>query len=164
MDLAGILGEKSLRGAVEQAAVEKVLKPVEILALLAVARRRGAPALRTILQDWISDDAASQLLRSRMEAWALALIARHRLPAPVCNQVVYAGGRRFEIDMLWVDRRLAVELDSRRHHSQPSDFERDRLRSRELLLAGYRVLPVTWAQLEGEPDRVVAAIRGLTVR
>jgi very-short-patch-repair endonuclease len=99
------------------------------------------------------------MLRSRMEARALALFTRHQVPAPACNTSVFVDGSRYEIDMLWPAASLAVELDSRRHHSQPSDFERDRLRHRELLLAGYRVMPVTWAQLKGEPDRVVAAIR-----
>jgi hypothetical protein len=47
-----------------------------------------------------------------------------------------------EVDAVWPDRRLAVELDSREFHETRAAFERDRRRDTALQLAGYRILPV----------------------
>jgi very-short-patch-repair endonuclease len=56
---------------------------------------------------------------------------------------------------------LIVETDGERFHDNPLAFERDRKRDRILQLRGYRVVRFTHAQIEREPDAVVAAIRRL---
>jgi very-short-patch-repair endonuclease len=43
-------------------------------------------------------------------------------------------------------------------HGHRAAFERDRKRDQRLAAAGYRVLGVTWRQLEHEPPAVVARI------
>jgi Protein of unknown function (DUF559) len=161
IDLAGLVGEGTLRRAVEQTAVLRVLDPSAIDAGLARARRRGAPTLRSILAEWRADPAATPILRSRLEARALALIERHSLSRPTCNAVVSVGGRRIEIDLLWPDRMVGVELDGRAFHEHRRAIDADRIRDRELLLAGYRVLRFTWRQLDREPERFLGAIRSL---
>jgi hypothetical protein len=53
VDLAGVHGEKEMRGTVERAATERLLDLVAIDAVLAEGpRRRGAPCLRRVLADW----------------------------------------------------------------------------------------------------------------
>ena len=167
-DLAGILGTRSLRRLVERAAVLGALDVAATLECLAGTRRRGAPALRAILAEWAAHDAAGSdrdrarpSLRSELEARLLALIGAGGLPAPLCNRLVKAEGRRIEVDFLWPDRRLVVEADGRRYHEGPASFERDRARDRALHLSGYRVVRFTHAQVDSEPEAVISAIRRL---
>jgi very-short-patch-repair endonuclease len=76
------------------------------------------------------------------------------LPRPRSNQRV-AG---FEVDLVWAERRLIVEVDGYAFHGTRAAFERDRARDAALLAAGYRVLRVTWRHLTAEPERVVATL------
>lgn len=170
VDLAGVLGERSLRRVVERAAVLRMLDVPEIERSLAVRRRRGAPVLRTILRDWrlatphqlaTSKVPTPPILRSPLEARLLALIAASDLPRPACNRKVEDGNGGVEVDFLWPEQRLVVETDGERFHDNPLAFERDRKRDRDLQLRGYRVVRLTHAQVEREPDAAVSAIRRL---
>jgi very-short-patch-repair endonuclease len=161
IDLAGLLGGPSLSGAVERAAVLNALDIGEVDEMLARGPRRGAPALRAILEDWrppISEAMDERRLRSRLEARVLALTRANRLPAPECNRVVEANGKRLEVDFLWLAQRFVVEGDSHRFHGNRVAFETDRRRDRDLMLGGFRVLRITWAQITREPEPVVESI------
>jgi len=68
-------------------------------------------------------------------------------------------GRIFEIDALWAEERVTVELDSRSVHGTKKRFESDRHRDRILVAEGYRTVHVTWRQLRDEPDEIVADLR-----
>jgi very-short-patch-repair endonuclease len=163
VDLGGVLGERSLRRSVERAAVLGVLDVPAIDAALTRRRRRGGPLLRMILEDWRAR-AGKPHLRSDMEARLLALFSRHGLPTPLCNQRIKVDGGRWEVDFLWPTQRLIVEADGRRFHDTPIAFDRDRLRDRDLTLAGYRVVRITWTHLDREPEKTVAVIRRLLHR
>lgn len=168
VDLAGTLEERSLRRLVERAAVLGMLNVPMIELVLARSRRRGASTLRTVLNEWRMPDSSgdedrmtTRRLRSELEARLLALINANGLPTPLCNRAVNADGRHIEVDFIWPDCMLVVEADGRRFHQSPVAFERDRARDRALLLSGYRVIRFTHAQVDSEPDSVVATIRRL---
>jgi len=170
VDLAGMLGERSLRRVVERAAVLRMLDVPETERLLAMRRRRGAPTLRTILREWrlVTPHPAGAgkaptppVLRSPLEARLLTLIATSNLPHPACNRTVENGRESIEVDFLWPEQRLVVETDGERFHDNPLAFGRDRKRDRDLQLRGYRVVRFTHTQIEHEPDAVVSAIRRL---
>jgi very-short-patch-repair endonuclease len=97
------------------------------------------------------------LTRSELERIFLALCRRHHLPQPELNARVGP----YEVDFLWGDRRLVVETDGFRHHSDRSAFERDRARDAHLLTRGFRVFRFTHRQLSKERSTVVAALRPL---
>lgn len=59
------------------------------------------------------------------------------------------------VDFLWRAQRLIVETDGGAYHSSRRAIERDRRREADLVRAGYRVLRVTWSQIEHEPELVV---------
>ena len=65
-------------------------------------------------------------------------------------------GRFIEVDALWEQQRLAVELDSRSVHGTRKRFESDRQRDRILIAEGYRTMRVTWRQLRDEPEAIAA--------
>lgn len=166
VDLAGMLGERSLRRAVERAAVLRILDLGAIERAM-TTRRRGTPTLRAILADWgggserASKRPEPNRLRSELEARLLAAILAGDLPTPLCNREIEADGMRLEVDFLWPDQRLVVEADGKRFHDSPVAFERDRMRDRTLHLAGYRVVRFTHAQIDAEPKAVLSTIRRL---
>jgi very-short-patch-repair endonuclease len=63
-----------------------------------------------------------------------------------------------EVDVLWREHKLIVEIDGSAFHSVRSSCERDRRREQELVAAGYRVIRVTWRKLTAEPVAVAARL------
>lgn len=157
VDMAGQLGRGSLRQMVERAAVLRALHPEEVDRVLARGRRRGAPQLRAILDGWRSEEVPR--LRSPLEARLLHTLLETGLPRPKCNVMLEVDGHRLEVDMLWREQRLVVEIDGQQTHGTRAAFGRDRWRDQVLMAAGYRTARVTWAQLEEEPEGVVRRIR-----
>ena len=67
----------------------------------------------------------------------------------------------YEVDCVWPEARLIVELDSRTHHAVAHAFEEDRVRDRRLEANGWRVVRITWRQLHDTPGAVEADLRRL---
>jgi uncharacterized protein DUF559 len=120
--------------------------------------RAGSQKLRALL----GERAPVAITRSELEDRFLEVIAAAGLPRPEVNAPLTAGGVPLEVDCLWREHRLVVELDGHETHGTRTAFERDRLRDRRLLRHGYRVARVTWRQLVDDPAAVVADIRDLT--
>jgi Protein of unknown function (DUF559) len=95
--------------------------------------------------------------RSELEEAFLDVCRDGDLPMPGLN-VVVAG---FEVDALWEAQRLVVEVDSWEFHRGRQAFENDRARDAALLLAGYRVVRVTWRMLRDQPAEVAEMLRRL---
>jgi very-short-patch-repair endonuclease len=93
--------------------------------------------------------------RSDLEAAFLALFKRHRLRAPEVNPKL----GRWEVDFLWREERLVVEVDTWTYHRGSISFESDHARDLDMRSAGYAVLRFTDKQLEAEPERVAADVR-----
>jgi len=63
------------------------------------------------------------------------------------------------VDVVYREAKLVVELDSRRWHNTRDGFESDRARTNDLVLAGWRVIRITWRMLCDQPEKVVAIVR-----
>jgi hypothetical protein len=74
---------------------------------------------------------------------------------------IHTGDSRWigRVDVLYRRAKLIVELDSRRWHNTRDGFESDRARTNDLVLAGWRVLRITWRMLHDQPEKVAALIR-----
>jgi very-short-patch-repair endonuclease len=83
------------------------------------------------------------------------------LPRPTLNATLSLRGHFFEVDCLWRDRRLAVELDGHAVHGIAAAFESDRERDRILQAEGWRTARITWRQLHDDPRAVAADLRRL---
>jgi very-short-patch-repair endonuclease len=94
--------------------------------------------------------------RSDLEAAFLALFARNRIPTPEVNPRI----GHYEVDFLWRAERLIVEADTFTYHRGSVSFEDDHVRDLYLRQRGYAIRRFTDKQLEAEPERVVADIRG----
>jgi very-short-patch-repair endonuclease len=112
--------------------------------------QRGAGLLRKIL----GIDGGAQMTRSDVEARLLAELRASAVPAPELNVRVCG----FEVDFLWRQQFLAVEVDGYAWHSSRSRFESDRDRDAALAAAGYTVLRFTWRRITREPVTVATRI------
>ncbi|MEA2430750.1 MAG: hypothetical protein QOI19_1223 [Thermoleophilaceae bacterium] len=91
----------------------------------------------------------------------VAFLDRHDLPRPETNVWLSVGGQTHEIDCLWRNQRLVVELDGRAAHDTARAFESDRAKDRRLTVAGWRPTRVTWRQLRREEDQLARDLRAL---
>lgn len=152
LDLGSVLGLAALEGAAAEAERRHGVGLDSLADQLERNRGRvGAAALRAVVER----GERPALTRSEAERRLLRLLRRAGIAAPEANVVVLG----FEVDLLWRERRVAVELDGYAFHADRAAFERDRARDAELQAHGYRVVRVTWRQLVDHPEAVVSRIR-----
>jgi hypothetical protein len=159
VDLAGTVGDRTLRSCFERAAQKKYLDVPAIEASMDPGRR-GNRSLRALIDEWrkAAPVAKKGRLKSPLEAKILPLVLAHPVPAPLLNVPVKIAKGRIEVDFLWPAHRFVLEADSRDFHATPIAFERDRWRDRELMLAGYASLRVTHLQAETEAEAIADTI------
>ncbi|HSK18897.1 MAG TPA: DUF559 domain-containing protein [Longimicrobiales bacterium] len=115
---------------------------------------RGAPLWRRLL----AEHDAPPFTRSRAEN-LLALTQKAGLPRPELNVQVLGH----EVDFVWRDARVIVEVDGYAFHASAHSFGADRRRDAELTAAGYRVLRFTWSDLgEGRFATIVRLAQALS--
>lgn len=152
-DLATVLEPEPLLRAVNEADERKLPRPLSLPAVLDRHRgERGAGALPRALEG-----AGYGVPRRELEIRFGRFVAEAGLPRPELNADVWVGHRAYVADALWRDPRVIVELHSVRHHGTGPKISRDAERDRRLLLAGYAVVHVTWAQLHDPAERRLLA-------
>jgi very-short-patch-repair endonuclease len=144
-DLAALGGVDELARAVDEAQVRRLVTTRQ---LQPRSGARGAALLRAIL------DAGPTPTRSHAERRLVTLLRQAGLPRPETN--VRLGP--YEVDALWRDHRLIVEVDGFASHGTRAAFERDRRRDAELSAASYRIIRVTWRQLADQPLELAARL------
>ncbi len=82
------------------------------------------------------------------------------LPRPSLQHPVVVGGKRFRLDLAYIDEKVAIEYDGRAAHSTLETFDADRVRRNLLTAAGWRVVQVTKEQL-ASPRQLVETIAHL---
>ena len=143
LDLAAVARPPELERALARAERGGLATPDEMIRL--AERHRHRPGIRVL--DFILRHAGGpSLTRSEAEARFLSLVRRSRLPAPSTNVTVDA----YEIDFLWPDHGVAVEVDGYRYHASRPSFEADRRRASRLAALGIQVVPLTWRQIVDE--------------
>jgi hypothetical protein len=156
LDLAAVLDDRQLAAAVNQAEVLRLTGPLSLPQLMErYPGRRGTRRLRELTGE------PAAVTRSELERRFAAFVERTCLPRPERNAMVRVGDRWIEVDCLWRAQRVALELDGRAVHGTRAAFESDRLRDRELAVAGWTSVRVTWRQLERDARRLEADLRAL---
>jgi very-short-patch-repair endonuclease len=149
-ETAGGLDDLELENAVARCLDAGLATSAEIAAVLdRTPRIAGAGLLRRILAH--GDPA---LTRSQAERLVRRLLRRAGLPQPVSNVKLHGC----EVDFLWPQERLILEFDGWSTHRTRRSFERDRERDQLLVAAGFRVIRITWRQLQQEPLAVIARL------
>lgn len=156
VDLAGILGIKSLRKAVGRAAMRRKLDLQAVdLATDNAKWRRGLKLLELALVPYRTKDGTVPDVRSDFEILVLPELVEMEIPQPGCNVPLQIDGERFLVDFFWERERVIVETDGRETHETPTAFQTDRRRDQFLAAAGYRVLRITWEQIHDEREAVL---------
>jgi len=75
------------------------------------------------------------------------------------QQVTTTLGQQPRIDVLWVEGRLAIEIDGHPDHARAGKFCQDRERDYQLLISGYRVLRIAEMHVLTDPELIVSRIR-----
>jgi hypothetical protein len=123
VDLAGTVGDWTLRSCFERAAQKKYLDIPAIEASMDPGRR-GNRSLRALIDEWrkAAPVAKKGRLKSPLEAKILPLVLAHPVPAPLLNAPVEIAEGRIGVDFLWPEHRFVLEADSRDFHSTPIAF------------------------------------------
>jgi very-short-patch-repair endonuclease len=154
LDFAETAREDQVRRAFEEAERQRLLDMRAVDALLERSSgRRGQRVLRAVM----AESVPMEFTRTDLERAFLELCRQAGLPRPAMN--VWVAG--CEVDAVWPEHGLAVEVDSYEFHRTRAAFERDRKRDTALQLAGYRVLRVTDRRLVHETADVVHSIGAL---
>lgn len=151
LDLASLVSDQQLRVLVAEASHRGLLPPRELNSLIErSAGRSGIAALRDATEGYRD----TERTRSVPEASFVLLCRRHGLPDPAVN--VPIGDR--EVDFLWPEARLIVEVDGFGPHRHRDRFEGDRERAVHFRLLGYEYLPFTPRQLHGREQWVASSV------
>ena len=70
-------------------------------------------------------------------------------------------GSPTSLDATWPDQRVIVECDGFAAHGTRKAFEGDRAKDRGLIVAGWRVVRLTWRQLTEESELIGRQLREL---
>lgn len=152
LDLADVLSPRRLERAFEEADRLRLLDATALQRLLERANGRRHRHRLAALQ---AQFRPAPPTRSELEHRFIELVDEAGLAQPLVNTIVQG----LEVDMLWPEARLIVELDGYAFHSHRAAFERDRDRALALEAAGYRVIRVTWRELHEQPELVLDALR-----
>jgi very-short-patch-repair endonuclease len=143
VDLARTLKHRQLERLID-AADQRHLVDFDVL------RETPGASLQAVLRTY-----APAPTRSELERRFLQLCDDHAIPRPETNTRIEG----FEVDFVWRERRLIVEVDGYAYHRSPRAFEADRERDVALTLAGWRVMRFTWRHITERPAWVAAGIR-----
>jgi len=146
VDLAGVLQRHQLQHALNEAERLRLDAPH----LERYPTKRGTRALRAL--------APPTHTRRDLEARFHTFLNDRRFPRPQTNVLIEGK----EVDFVWRDQRLIVELDSWEYHRTRQAFEDDRRTDRRLKAAGWTVIRVTWRDLD-DPDALEAELRALAL-
>jgi very-short-patch-repair endonuclease len=148
LDLAVVLPPIELDRAIDEARSRRLTSQSELAAC--VRRHQGHHGVG-LIERRLRDDTGFS--RSEAERLLLRLIEDAGLPRPLRNARVEG----LEVDFLWPDLRLVVEMDGYRWHSSRAQLNRDRERDSILTARGYRVLRISYDQLRN-PPRLIARL------
>jgi hypothetical protein len=152
LDLAEVVKPRQLERAVEAAEASGQFDLAAVDEVISRCRgRRGLGRLGAALAAY----RPPPFTRSELEQRFTELVQEAGLPLP--SQNVHRHG--YEVDAVWENERIIVELDGYEHHRTRAAFERDRDRDARLRAKGWTVLRFTWRQVVNDPQTVIAALR-----
>jgi very-short-patch-repair endonuclease len=152
-DMAASIDVRQLERAINEAEVKRLYDELSLVDLLyRYPRRPGARNVRAALD---RRNAGATLSKSDLEALFLAFAERENLPRPETNVVIEGC----EVDCVWREQGLVIEVDGWETHKTRAAFERDREKSRILQAAGWRCVPVTFLHLRDGSRAVARDVR-----
>jgi very-short-patch-repair endonuclease len=155
IDLTDVLASHRLLRAIREA---EYLQLLDLDTLTAAVERATGRRRVNELKRAIERHRPGQIVREELEHRFLELVHGAGLPDPKTNVKVKTRRSTYEVDCLWPDEGVAVELDGRAAHIRAEGFEEDRARDAALTATGLRPLRFTWRRLTDEPAEVLAEL------
>lgn len=157
VDLAAVLSPTDLRRAVGQADVHGRFDLRAVRAVLdRHPRHGGRRRLEGLLTTWTDPET----VRSPQEEGFPDLCARFGFPRPVMNAELLG----MEVDAVFFDERVVVELQSYAFHSGAIQWENDHEKRARLVAEGWTVLAYSWRQQRDDGGRFVRETLGPALR
>jgi hypothetical protein len=148
-DVAPRLTDRRLIRVVNDARVAKHLTPAQLHRLLT-----SCPRARRLIDP---DHAPT---RSDLEDDFVAFTRCHGLPTPQTNVVVLG----YEVDALFEEQKVIVELDGWEFHQDRATFESDRERDATTALHGYATIRITHPRIHAQETREADRLRAILAR
>lgn len=154
LDVGAVLPPGGLRKVVAEAEVRQLFDLREVERLLSRhPRHRGRRPLASVLENWTPPPRVRSVLEERF----VAVCARHGLPEPLMNSTVIG----MEVDALFPDHGIVVELDGAGAHRGVLHREDDYARRARLVAAGWAFVAFTYRQtVVGDGAFVAQTLRG----
>jgi predicted transcriptional regulator of viral defense system len=157
LDLASVLRAQDLARAVDRAERAALFDLAAVDDMLSRARgRHGTAALRRAVTAWRPSQT-----RSELEDRFRELLEPTSLPSPLFNALVEGERGTHEVDALWSEHGLVVQLDGFEYHRTRQDRQRDADTDADLELAGFHILHLTWADVTMHAVRTLRRIERL---
>jgi uncharacterized protein DUF559 len=140
LDLADVLDRQALKRVITEAEYTNQFDLLAVNAAVSANPGRASAKLMAAI------GGAGDRTRSELEGRFLAFLERHGVEPPQTG--VWIDG--YEVDFLWREAWLVVELDGLAAHSTRTTFNADRLRDRRLWRRGLRTMRLTSEALADE--------------
>ena len=152
LDIAPHLTDRALTRAVNDLRIARHLRATDLQELIdRCPTHHGAPRLRALV------DPHRGPTRSELEDAFQDLTERYGLPPALINARV-AG---YEVDVLFPEEKVIVELDGYEFHGTREAFEDDRERDATTLQAGFATVRLTWQRMQDRRAREAARLHSI---
>jgi very-short-patch-repair endonuclease len=141
-DLGPTSDERQLERMINEAEIRRLWDELSLHDLL--HRYPSRPGAGTVRAALLEHNERPTPTKSDLEELCIRFADRAGLPRPQTNVLIEG----LEVDCVWREQRLIIEVDSWEFHRTRAAFERDREKSRILQAAGWRCVGVTYRQLE----------------
>jgi hypothetical protein len=138
------------------------LTDAELIQIVSDARRAGRLGPTALHRLLATSVRAARLIDPRQApsasiftAMFLVFLKRYRLPIPLTEYWFHG----FRVDAIYPAHRLIIELDSWEFHSNPLQFERDRMRDAIAIKYRHDTLRITWKRMTEHPRQLAAEMR-----
>jgi very-short-patch-repair endonuclease len=156
LDLAAILRPPDLEVVIDRAERANLFDLNAVVDVLERANgKRGTRTLKRVMAAYELSTQKSKLER----AFKKLLKPAADIETPSFNALTEGETATHEVDALWPDRKLAIQLDGFEFHRTRRDREKDASSDADLELAGYRVMRLTWDDTTVHGRRTLRRLR-----
>jgi hypothetical protein len=153
LDVAAPAYRVNVAKLLHEAAVQELLDMRAVWAVL--ARQPNHPGARRL------DQASREevpFTRSDLEEAALRVFRSFSVPKPDTNVWISDGEKLVEVDCLWREYGLVVEIHSARYHGTRWRRRQDAAKAAALRAQGWTVQPIWDVEINGTPAQVAATV------
>lgn len=158
-DLGAVVDEETLEIALDCALSKRKVTNKQLrwqLKRSGIHGKKGPGALLRLLD---IRDPDSKPTASALETKLFRVLRNAKLPLPEKQYEIFDGGRLVaRPDFAYPDHRLAIEGESREHHTGDRAWHEDWERRNDLTRLGWRVIHITWRDLVERPAWVVEQV------